>query len=334
MSVPAAAEPNTSSQSAEAPSTGQPGATPAQEQRAGPTPASSAGTQEQATRTPDYVREAFAQLRGRYTQSAAPAPSEPQANGTATDQAAQAPPASSVPVQEPERPAAQPTAPTERSSEPLPTTLPRQRPQESATQSGQIVLTEAELQRRVQAEADRILAKQRKDDEARAAQERERELRRTDPFAYARMMEDKETELAASRAETQRLTDIVGQQLVFYDRAVLDTFVGALPEDDRLKVIAKEGDGIENRKLTAGNTLKALRNRYLAEGRASAKAELMKDQTFIKEILARYGQVTPEPQPAPVAVRPASEAAPQDGSVGMNAWIRAGANQARTTTGR
>jgi hypothetical protein len=185
----------------------------------------------------------------------------------------------------------------------------------------------------VQAEADRILAKQQKDNQTREAQEHERELRRTDPFQYARLMEEREAQLEASKAETERLTSLIGSQLHFYDRAVLDTFVGALPEADRQRVIAPDGDGIENRKATAANTLKALRSRWVAEGRASAKNDLLKDQTFIKEILARYGQAGSEPQPAPVAARSASGAAPQDGNAAVNQWMRDAAKGTRMSTG-
>lgn len=332
MSVPATAEPNTPAPGAEALSTGRTEPN-AQEQRAGPTQTSSEATQEQESRGPDYIRDAFRRLRG-YTQTAAPAPQRDRAEANATGSAPQAPPASSAASSESERSEARPATPQE-SSRPATTLPPRQEQERPATQGAPgRVYTDADLQRLIQSEADRILAKRQKDEETRNAQERERELRRTNPFEYARLMEEKETELEASRAETQRLTDVVGKQLFFYDRAVLDTFVSALPAEERAKVIAPDGDGIENRKKTAANTLKALRSRWIAEGRASAKTDLMKDQTFIKEILARFGSAAPEPQSAPVAVRPASDATPHDGTSGMNAWIRGAAQTARATTGR
>jgi hypothetical protein len=148
-------------------------------------------------------------------------------------------------------------------------------------------------------------------------------------------MESKEQELEASRAETTRLSGIVGTQLQYYDRAVLDTFVGALPENERQHVIAPDGDGIENRKATAANTLKALRTRWVAEGRASAREVLMKDQTFIKEILARYGQSAPEAPTSPAYARASPGAGGNasglsDESARMGAFIRAGASAART----
>lgn len=345
-------EPNSPTPGTDAHSTGRTGATNAQEPRADSTPASSAETREQDSRGRDFIREGFMRLRG-YTQNAAPAPQPENADANGTP-APQAPPALGGPVQEPGGSAAQPSASPGGSSGQPGTTFPpapqgRRQGQQPSQQSqsgrptsatgvqpgsdGQIVLTEAELQRRIQAEADRVLAKRQKDDQTRTAQERERELRRTDPWAYARLMEDKEAELEASRTETARLTNVIGTQLQFYDRAVLDTFVGALPEDDRAKVISREADGIESRKQTAANALKALRARYVAEGRASAREALMKDQTFIKEILTRYGHAGPEPEPAPVAVRPARDAVPNDGHAAMNSWMRSGAQQARATTG-
>jgi hypothetical protein len=318
----------------------------AQEQRADPTPVSREEPREQDTRGRDFIREGFMRLRG-YTQNASVSGSATQPeNANASGLAPQAPPASSNPVRESEPSAAQP------SGQPSTTFPPAQQqggqrrgrqgqePGRPTSATGnqpgstdQIVLTADELQRRVQSEVDRVIAKQQRDNQTRAAQEQERELRRTDPFAYARLVEEREAELEASRTETARLTDVIGKQLVFYDRAVLDTFVGALPEEDRVNVISQETDGIENRKQTAANALKALRNRYVAEGRASAREALMKDQTFIKEILTRFGHAGPEPEPAPVAVRPARDAAPNDGKEAMNGWIRHAAQSARATTG-
>lgn len=331
MSVPATAEQQASPNAGvEASSTGRTGATNAQEPRADPTSASDAGTQEQPQRGPDFFRQAFNQLRG-YTQSAAPAPSstEPPAKTPAS----QAPAVSSPTVSEPGRSEAQPSTPPANDDSPsVPaTTLPTKPPATSSP--NQIVLTPEEFERRLQAETDRRLAKQKKEDEERAAREREVELRRTNPFEYARLMEAKEQELEASREETKRLSEVVSKQLFFYDRNVLDVFVGALPESERKKVIA-DAEGIEGRKATATQTLKALRSSWLAEGRASAKAELMKDQTFIKEILARYGASTPEPAAAPVAVRPAASDAAEDTNARMNSWMRESAKGSRAISGR
>ena len=335
MSVPATAAPDSGDRAQDP---GQAGAIPAQEQRAGPTPASGAETQEQTTRTPDYVRDAFMRLRG-YTQSAAPAP---QVQNVATETVSQAPPASSGPAQETERRADAPGPGT--------TLPPRQRGQRqpqrgtpgTATGSPNVdtgsVYTQEQLQRLVQAEADRVLAKRLADERVKAERDREVELRRTDPFEYARLMEERETQLAESQKETERLTGVIATQLQFYDRGVLDPFVGALPEPLREKVISKT-EGIEGRKETAVATVKALRAHYLAEGRASARSELMRDSTFIKEILARYGSAPPSTeQTAPVPVRATPErngsyADSQDNEA-VNNWMRSASRGIRSMASR
>jgi hypothetical protein len=327
------AKPAESAQGADANAPGRTGATNAQESRADPTQVSGAETTEQPTRGPDYFRQAFSRIRG-YTQTAAPAPEPAIQPATASSPAPQAPSVSSPPAPEPERSAAQPTAAPTASPA---TTLPPQRQQPAPTTPSQaddrIVLTKAELQRQAQAEADRILAKRQRDDAAKAERDREVELRRTNPFEYARLMEAKDQELVAAQTETKRLTDVVKEQLFHYDRNVLDIFVSALPEAERPKVI-DTSEGIPGRKGTAANTLKALRTAWLAEGRASAKADLMKDQTFIKEILARYGQAAPEPESSPVQARSSNGTAsrPQDGNDAVNAWMRSAARA--TQTGR
>lgn len=332
MSVPAAADPNTPGQGVEAPSTGRTGATNAQENRADSTPASSAGEQEQAQRPPDYVRDAFMRLRG-YTQTAAPAP-QAQTNGHVASSEARAQPASPATAQEPERSAA-PSGPATtlpaRSDESQQRTPPAQAPSPSTPGGdGRISMTQDEYRRAVQSEVDRTLARQRHADATRAEQERERELRRTNPFEYANLMEQREQELEASKQETERLTGVVGRQLVFYDRAVLDTFVGALPQEERTKVISQSTDALENRKETAAATLKALRARWTAEARASAKDALMKDQTFIKEILARYGQAPQDSTPAPVTARPPQAATAATPNESVNTWMRNAARGLRS----
>lgn len=334
MSVPATAPPS-ESEGANAPSPGQSGAIAQESQRVDPTRVPGAETQEQPTRPPDYVREAFARLRG-YTQSAAPAP-QTQANGAATETVVQAPPASSLSVPESVSPTA---APPQRDG--TATTLPPRpgqreqapRPATVSDQQPQITLTQEEYRRQVQAEADRILAKRQAEEKARQDQEREIELRDTDPYAYARLMREKAEELAASQAETKRLTDVVATQLHFYDRGVLDPLVGALPEPLRAKVISKT-EGIEGRKETATAAIRALRAHYVAEGKASARSELLKDQAFIKEILTRYGQA-PVENTAPVLVRPPRSDASGGSETNdtMNAWMRAAGQTARATSGR
>lgn len=339
MSVPAVAETQETEQGQAADSTGRTGvgAPNAQEPRVDPTQVSSAETQEQAQRGPDFFRQAFNQIRG-YTQAAAPAPNPQVEPPAKKSPAPQAPPVSSGPVPEPGAPTAPDTgqpAPARTPGTTLPPREQRQQPQQD-----RIVLSQAELDRRVQAEADRKIAKQQHDDRIRAEREREVELRRTDPFEYARLVEQREKELEVAQEETRRLTGTLSQQLNQYDRNVLDIFVSAIPETHRAKVISKT-EGIPGRKETAAATLNALKSLWTAEGRASAKADLMKDQAFVKEVLARYGGQTPEPETTPTRIRP-QESAGTNGANGVengsnnqavNAWMRS-ATRDRITSGR
>lgn len=188
----------------------------------------------------------------------------------------------------------------------------------------------------MQAETDRRVARQQQEAIAQAQRERELELRRTDPVGYVTMVEAREREQADNQDQIKQITGHLSEQLNQYDRNVLDVFVGALPEPNRQQVIAKE-NGIPGRKMTAQQTLRALRQVYLAEGRASARAELMKDQAFIKEIFARYGGQAPEPAQPPVAVRARRAADPRayeaEANSAVNAWMRSAARQVRQQTG-
>lgn len=307
---------------------GRTGATNAQAPATDPTTIPGAESEEQPVKGIDYFRQAFSRIRP-YTQGT-PETREIQP-ATASNPTAQAPGVfpGSVPegsgsvAQGQPAPAAQPA-----------TTLPQQRPQAQPAPDTRIVLTPEEHRRAVQAEADRLLAEKARKEKEAADRAREVELRRTNPFEYANLMEAKEQELQAAQKETERLSGVLKDQLFHYDRNVLDIMVSALPESDRDKVIAKNIPGIEGRKATAENTIKALRTRWLAEGRASAKADLMKDQTFIKEVLARYGQAAPEPEVSPVQARPASSTGrAENGHEAVNAWMRGAARSVRTGVG-
>jgi hypothetical protein len=215
-------------------------------------------------------------------------------------------------------------------SQPGTTLPPAPKQAQQATPPGQVTLTPDEIQRRIQSEADRLLARRQKEEAEKAKREREVELRRTNPFEYARLKESEEQELLAAQTETKRLTEMIGTQLTMYDRNILDPLVSALPEKLRKDVISAE-EGIPGRKATVTNTIKALRSHWMAEGRASAKSDLMKDQTFIKEVLARFGTPSPEPEPTPVRLGATSGQPGQNTNQRMNSWMRSGAQQARST---
>lgn len=326
MSVPATTESAQPSSGIDAASTGRSGAEPAQDNRADPTQVSSEATPEQPTRGPDYFRQAFARIRP-YAQQASPDPVEQPASNPVP----RAPTAQGPRRQEPERSAGSPS--NQHAGTTLPARTQPSQPAQAQTQAappdGRLVLTQDELHRRAQAEADRIIAKREADQ--RAAQERadEVEMRRTNPFEYARMMEDREQQLAKVHEENKTLTTVVSRQLFEYDRNVLDIFVSAVPDSIRDKVIAKT-EGIPGRKETAAATLRALRQTWLAEGKATARADLMKDPLFVKEILARFGGAAPASDAAPVQARPSrTSSEPDTDNAAVNDWMRSAANSAR-----
>lgn len=325
MSVPATTEPANPTSDIDAASTGRSGAEPAQDNRADPTQVSAAETPEQPTRGPDYFRQAFARIRPYAQGAASPEPvAQPASNPVPRAPTAQGPRR-----QEPERSAGSPSSPHAGTTLP-PRSQPAQPAQsQAAPPDGRLVLTQDELHRRAQAEADRIIAKREADRQAAQEREAEVELRRTNPFEYARMMEDREQQLAKAHEENKTLTTVVSRQLFEYDRNVLDIFVSAVPDSIRDKVIAKT-EGIPGRKETAAATLRALRSTWLAEGKASAKAELMKDPTFVKEILARFGGTSPASESTPVQARPSrTSSEPDADNAAVNDWMRSAANSAR-----
>lgn len=287
-----------------------------------PTPASSPGSEEQVARGPDLIREAFMQLRNRTTQTQAP----------------QAPPASRDAGTEPER-SGKPAEPKANGT--APTTLPAREQPAPANQSGQtnggIVLTQEELDRRIQSETDRRLAKQRADEEARKQREEEQRLRREDPFEYVRLLESREKEQEEQQRKDRDAISLLEQQLNHYDRGILDPIVGALPETTRKKILGSiTQDGIPGRQEIARQTLGALRSLWNAEGRETAKQVLMKDEKFIKEILARYGGQRADEGPPEIAagLPPSSVSTPMTENAQVNGWMRSAGSTIRATSGR
>lgn len=327
MSTPATIERTTPAASEEDPqvSTGQPGASAAQESSADPTQASGAASEEPESRGPgpDYFRQAFQNLRGQ-TQSSAP----------------QAPPASPGPAQEPERSASPSPDKVQTSAEDAgatSTVQPRQqvKPATQADQPKLITLTPEEFQRQVQAESDRKIAKIRKDEEARQAREQEVELRRTNPFEYARRMEQQEADQQAAQQKIDELNTTLSQQISLYDRHILDPLMNALPSDDARNTVitSVKEPGIPGRAKIAQGALKALESHWKDEGAKTARTRLMNDQSFVKEILARYGGQRTEPDPTP-SLAVSSAPAPADENGTMNNWMRSGAAAQRQVTGR
>jgi hypothetical protein len=173
----------------------QTGASAAPEVNADPTQVSGAAGEEQETRGPDYIREAFNRLRG-YTQSATP----------------QAPPVSTEQVPEPERSVESSfEVPPSAEADGTPaTTLPRRRERQtrSTEQPSVLTLTQEELNRRVQSETDRRLAKWHADEQARREREQEQELRDNNPWEYVQKLKEKEAEAEEAAGNRRGHADV------------------------------------------------------------------------------------------------------------------------------
>ena len=338
MAVEANSTPNAAAPAAASPAPGRTGANaPAGDP--GPTPSPSPASAEQDARGPDFFREAFQALRSRNQQTQ---DTSPPRNGRAP----QAPPVSQPNGQKPER-----SAPSQRARRPASgnaqaTTLPpspgASAPQQHQPQPGRseaISLTREQFDRRVQSEVDRLLAKREADERTRQAREEEQRLRDEDPFEYVRTVKQREAEQAQAQHRVKEATTLLEEQLTRYDRGILDPLVGALPEPVRKKVLdSVTAEGIPGRVEVAKATLGALRSLWQAEGRETARTALMKDQTFIKEILARYGgQANGNGHTSPEVVSglpPASSARPRDSNGAVNDWMRSSSTAIRSTSGR
>jgi hypothetical protein len=280
--------------------------------RSDPTPSSGATAKEQETRV-DYFREAFQRMR-----------SGPQA-----------PPVSGGSVREPERPEGEAATGVPSSAEATGGSSgqapSRQQKRDSKPSAGEpITLTQEELDRRVQAESDRKLAKLQQDERLRREREEEAELRKNNPFEYVRRLEQKEAELREQREETSRISGLLDGTIHQYDRDVLDVFVGVLPNDVRQKILDDAEEGIPGRGKIAKGTFEALKKIWLNEGAKTARDVLAKDPTFVKEILARHGGQREEPDPPS---RDASIASPEptNSNGRMNNWMRQEGRRAAVT---
>lgn len=247
------------------------------------TPAESPTSSQQPEQAPsvDWFREAF--NRHRTTTGAVAEPIEQQP-------ATPTPPASAQPTESESAQENRQEQPTHQRQD-----TPAARP-----------YTQDEFNRHVQAETDRRLAKfQREEGERRrqaAAAEQarqERELRQKDPYAYARLVEQREAENAQLQQQLQQTHGLLTSSVREYDTAVLDPIMTALPEKERKQILEGIGEGIPGRGQAATSALKVLEKHWKAQGVSEARQTLLKDQAFIKEVLARYGGQRPEPDHVP-----------------------------------
>ena len=280
-----------------------------------PTPSTSDSSPEQAPEeNTDWFRVAFQNMR---TQQYGAAPRE---DPTEAPPASSSPPPESKVFGDSPSPGSEP-APQESGQRQSP--LPKR--QKAKPQ------TDEDFARAVQSEVDRRLDKFNREEAARRQREQEirqreqeRFLRDNDPHEFARLVREREQEQAEVQQKLREIQSFATEQITTYDRHVLDPLILALPESDRREVLANVEDGLPGRGKVTKAALSALKKIYIDQGRQSARQALMQDQTFIKEILTRYGGGAPEPTHTPALASP-----PYSESDNMNDRLRAAAAAAR-----
>lgn len=200
-----------------------------------------------------------------------------------------------------------------RSSEETPTTSEDEAHAGGASKTPN--LSAEELERRIQAEADRREYKRQAD--ARAAARKK--LRDEDPFAYAQQERQEEEANTANQSVSGFVAGIAGH----HDKVTIDPLVEVLPEAERKRILSLEnaGNGLEGRKLLVTESLKALEKHWRAEGAKEAETRLRRNQAFRKQVFAEFrgGQVEPELLPGS-----ASSAADQTVSALLRSHYRLG----------
>jgi hypothetical protein len=156
-----------------------------------------------------------------------------------------------------------------------------------------LVLTQEELDRRIQAETDRREAKRQREQQLA---ERKR-LRDEDPWKYAE--EERKAEQAA--VSDQSMMQLFASIGVEHDKVTIDPVFQKLPEADRERILKMEGagHGLEGRALLVNETLKALEKHWRTQGEKDAEQKLRRNPAFRKQVLAESrGQYT-EPELLP-----------------------------------
>jgi len=155
------------------------------------------------------------------------------------------------------------------------------------------MLTDADIQRLVQSEADRREALKNKT--ARDA-ERKR-LRDEDPWQLAEL-ERQEEQAQTQNAQLDELFQGIGRA---HDEVTLVPLMQALEpaEYERLMQLPGAGVGGDGRKLLTAEALKSLEKRWRAEGAKEAEAKLRKNPTFRKQVMSEFNGGTSSPELLP-----------------------------------
>jgi hypothetical protein len=174
--------------------------------------------------------------------------------------------------------------------------------------------TDAEFDRKVQAEVDRREAVRRQ----RAESQQEARLRRENPQEYARLKEQQEQQNTAAGALTNALRGISNQ----FDDAAVKPLMDELDEKTRNSILGKASGvhGIPQRKLLVTEGIAALKKAAYEEGlnkgREEARRSLRRNPSFRKELLSELRGEEEEPDLA------LGNGASRDTDWDMNSWMR------------
>lgn len=165
-------------------------------------------------------------------------------------------------------------------------------PAESAEPQPRMV-TDEELQRLIQSEADKREAARNK-----AARDEERKrLRDEDPWALAEL-ERQEEQTQEQQAQLDQAIDNIAR---FHDSLVLEPLVNTLDpaERERLMKLPGAGVGADGRKLLATEALKSLEKHWRAEGAREAEAKLRRNPAFRKQVMSELSGDVGSPELLP-----------------------------------
>lgn len=253
------------------------------------TPSSEAPSEQRSGN--DWFRQAFnAQRYGGLVTRQPEAPAENE-GGPETDSQSETP--GGTAQTSAEGTPSQPTAPATGAPEPV------QGREDSS------YISQAEFDRRVQSETDRRLDKFQREEAERRKRDEKRRLRDTDPYAFAALEKEEEEKSVALQRELSNAHQMTLSTVQTYDKSVLDPLMRALPEADKHAILSSIEPGLPGRGQAATQALKVLEREWVAKGVAQARVTLMKDQSFIKEVLAKYGGVRQEIEHIPAAAAPA-----------------------------
>jgi hypothetical protein len=291
-------------------------ASPAPQQNPAPAPAADT---EHAPASPAEAGESegaswFDALTGRGPADPEPTSAPPEEHGT---QPAEAAPEQSVEGSEPAEAQdvpPEPTPPAPRKTEPGPDDVVR--------------LTRTQLERRVQAEADRRDAKRAAEARKRAEAEAVERKLREDPYGASEEMLSAIEQQKAIARQTEEVHALLRSTSQQFDRDVIHPIVTSLPPEAQQRLVNEiKPVGLEGRAKLLQAVVAETRKQAKAEGRAegekAAEAKLRKNPAFRKELLAELRGSEDEPELLPNGGRSPKK-------IDMDDWIRAAANAVRT----